>query len=471
MEMLLTGKFVAETLGAAWSGGSVPGKIAGAAIDTRKILPGEIFVAIKTENRDGHGFLETARERGAAGALVSRFVPEVALPQLVVPDTVAALQKLATEYSRAVRSRSESERVPVIFAVTGSVGKTSTKDLLAQILSQEAPTLSTEKNLNNTLGVPLTLLKFNPKIHRFAVVEAGMSVPGELGISAEMICPDIAVVTNVKPVHLEGLGSMNAIAREKSELPRHCASGGKAFFYEELLRYESFRELRNATILVPDSAKESFVENGVRVPVPTALRETADGFEITTASRNFFAKNISRGLAENAALAVAAVSNFVSDEKIQAALDARRPSANRGEVREREDGAGKIFVDCYNASPASMLDSARAFAKRFPASARTPRLFVLGGMGELGAESVRLHREVGEALPLDASTDVLALFGGNAPLIGEGAVARGFPPARVQVFADIEALRARVAEFRGNVMIKGSRAFALERAVPAEVCR
>ena len=469
METLLTGKFIAGTLGAEWRGAPAPEKIAGAAIDSRKLAAGEIFVAIKTANRDGHDFLETARERGAAGALVSRFVPEVALPQLVVPDTVAALQKLAAAYSRAIRSRRECARVPVIFAVTGSVGKTSTKDLLAQLLSRAGTVLATEKNLNNTLGVPLTLLKINPFVHDFAVVEAGMSVPGELGISAEMICPDVAVVTNVRPAHLEGLGTMDAIAREKAELPRHCANGGNACFYAELLRYESFRALRGATILVPDFTEEFFGENSARVPVRTALRETADGFEIAAGTRKFFVKNVSRGLAENAALAVVAVSKFVSDEKIQSALDAWKPSANRGEVRERADGGGKIFVDCYNASPASMSDSACAFAKRFPASAGTPRLFVLGGMGELGADSARLHREVGEALPLDASTDSLALFGGNAALIGEGAIARGFPRERVRVFADIDALRAHVAEFRGNVMFKGSRAFALERAVPAEV--
>ena len=146
---MLNGAFVEKTLGAKWRGGNVPGKIAGAAIDTRKILPGEIFVAIKTGNRDGHDFLETARERGAAGALVSRFVPEVALPQIVVPDTVAALQKLAKAH------RIENFRVgKTVFGVTGSVGKTSTKDLLALILSQEAPTLATEKNLKNGVNIP-----------------------------------------------------------------------------------------------------------------------------------------------------------------------------------------------------------------------------------------------------------------------------------------------------------------------------
>lgn len=457
METLLTGKFVAGTLGAEWRGGNAPAEIRGAAIDSRKIAAGEIFVAIKTESRDGHDFLAAARERGAAGALVSRFVPDAALPQLVVPDAVAALRRIAAAHRR------ENCRRVVVFGVTGSVGKTSTKDLLAQILARAGTVLATEGNLNNTLGVPLTLLKIDPSAHDFAVVEAGMSVPGEMALLAEMIRPDVALVTNVKPAHLEGLGSMEAIAREKSELPRRRASGGKAFFPAELLRYDSFRELSGkATFL---SLSETSSESDFSGGVPAELHELADGFEIVVAGEKFFARGVSRGLAANAALAVLAASDFVSKEKIQAALSAWKPSANRGEVRERADG-GKIFVDCYNASPASMLDSAAAFAKRFPASAGTPRLFVLGGMGELGADSEKLHFRVGENLPLDAGTDTLALFGGNAAAIGEGAVARGFPRERVRVFGDVAALRDFVAAFRGNVMFKGSRAFALERAIP-----
>lgn len=474
----LNGAFVAATLGAEWRGGNVPGKISGAAIDTRKILPGEIFVAIKTANRDGHDFLATARERGAAGALVSRFVPEVALPQIVVPDTVAALQKLAKAH------RLENFRVgKTVIGVTGSVGKTSTKDLLTQIFSQGAPTLATEKNLNNTLGVPLTLLKIDPEIHRFAVIEAGMSVPGELAVSAEMIFPDIALITNVKPAHLEGLGTMENIAREKASLAADVHDGS-VIFNADLLQYESFRKVEAAVANVPvrtpeeaslaDAWKQgseiriSYFADCMRCEILDAednvfylkLREAEEREETV-----FVVCNVSRGLAENAVLAIcAALREGISPEKIQAALDAWKPSANRGEVRERADG-GKIFVDCYNASPASMLDSAESFAKRFPANTGTPRLFVLGGMGELGAQSEALHFGVGEKLPLCAETDFLALFGGNAAQIGQGAISHGFPQERVRVFDDIAALREFISAFRGNVMLKGSRAFALERAI------
>lgn len=441
----LDGKFFAEELGVNWRGG-VPDTIRGAAIDSRKILAGEIFVAIKTESRDGHDFLAAARDRGAAGALVSRFVPDVEIPQLVVADTVAALQKIA-----AAHRRKNCANV-VVFGVTGSVGKTSTKDMLARVLAEAAPTLATEGNLNNTLGVPMTLLKIDPAVHRFAVVEAGMNVPGEMEKLAAMIAPDVALVTNVRPAHLEGLGSMENIAREKSALA--SAARVAACFYEELLRYDAFRAIPSEKIRIAD---------------PAFFEADGDGFAFgISRGKNvaaFHLKNVSRGIALDAALVARAVENFVSDDAVARAFAAWRPSANRGEIHSRADGRGKIFVDCYNASPASMSDSAENFVRIF-SSEKSPRLFVLGGMGELGVESAALHFGVGEKLPLNAATDTLALFGGDARAIGDGAISRGFPRERVFVFDDIAALKNFVEGFVGNVMIKGSRAFALERAVP-----
>jgi len=446
-EKKLNGTFFENELGAKWRGG-VPEAILGATIDSRKILRGEIFVAIKTATRDGHDFLAAARERGAAGALVSRYVPELApFPQLVVPDTVAALQKIA----RAHREKNCAE--VVIFGITGSVGKTSTKDLLARVLSETAPTLATEGNLNNTLGVPMTLLKINPAIHRFAVVEAGMSVRGEMQKLAEMISPDFSIVTNVRPAHLEGLGSMENIAHEKSALA--AATRSTAFFYRELLAYESFSSLPQKKYFLAVDSNFSEVPDGFEIKI---FGEKSDGN-----AEIFRLKNVSRGIAENAVLVVLAARKFVSPEKIAHVLASWKPSAKRGELRERACG-GKIFVDCYNASPASMLDSAENFARIFPAG--TPRLFVLGGMGELGERSVALHFSVGEKLPLCAKTDTLALFGGNAVAIGEGAISAGFSRERVFVFDDICALKKIIENFRGNVMVKGSRAFALERALP-----
>ena len=169
MKNALNGAFVEKALATKWCGGNVPGKIVGAAIDTRKVQKGEIFVAIKTASRDGHDFLEAARERGAAGALVSRFVPEVAIPQIVVPDTVEALQKLASAH------RLENFRVgKTVVGVTGSVGKTSTKEMIYAILSQRGKSLKTEGNLNNVSELYVIGGLHDLAVNGYVIVVAGI---------------------------------------------------------------------------------------------------------------------------------------------------------------------------------------------------------------------------------------------------------------------------------------------------------
>ena len=193
-----------------WHGG-VPARVTGWSNDTRALKPGDAFVALKTASRDGHDFLDDAAARGAGCALVAREVAGAPIPQLVVGDPLESLQRVAAIWR-------EKFRGPV-YGVTGSVGKTSTKDLLRRILGPDT-THATHANLNNLLGVPLTLLGLDPATHAAAVIEAGMSEPGELERSAWILRPDIAVVTNVQPAHLAGLGSMEAVAREKSALCR-----------------------------------------------------------------------------------------------------------------------------------------------------------------------------------------------------------------------------------------------------------
>ena len=186
--------------------------VTGFGTDTRALRAGDVFVAVRTERRDGHDFLGAARSQGAACALVGRPVADD-LPQLVVDDPLVALRRVAARW--------RADFPGCVIGVTGSVGKTSTKELLSALLGTEA--FVTEANLNNLIGVPLMLLRIEPGIHRFAVIEAGMSVPGELGVSAAVIRPDLAIVTNVAPVHLEGVGSLAGIAREKATLVAQLA--------------------------------------------------------------------------------------------------------------------------------------------------------------------------------------------------------------------------------------------------------
>ncbi|MBP6307435.1 MAG: UDP-N-acetylmuramoyl-tripeptide--D-alanyl-D-alanine ligase, partial [Opitutaceae bacterium] len=194
---------------AQWTGGRWTAQpvspLSGFSVDSRLLRSGQVFVALTTGRRDGHDFLGSAASQGASAALVARAVQNVALPQLVVPDVLVAFQAIAREHRRLFRG-------PVV-GITGSCGKTSTKNLLAALLGGEGGgVLATEGNLNNHIGVPLTLTRLDPLIHRFAVVEAGISAPGEMSPLAGMIEPEVAITTLIAPAHLAELGGLAGVA-------------------------------------------------------------------------------------------------------------------------------------------------------------------------------------------------------------------------------------------------------------------
>jgi UDP-N-acetylmuramoyl-tripeptide--D-alanyl-D-alanine ligase len=423
------------------------GPVAGFGIDTRALRAGEMFVAVRTERRDGHDFLAAPRAGGAAGALVGRPVADP-LPQLVVADPLIALRRVA--------ARARAAFPGVVIGITGSVGKTSTKELLAALLGAEA--FATEANLN-TIGVPLMLLRADPARHRYAVIEAGMSLPGELGVSAEVLRPDIAIVTAVAPVHLEGVGSLAGIAREKAALVGALAPGGQAVLPVALLAWPDFAAYADRSVAVAFGDEPLPAVAPARL-VRAAFGVAADGGRTLVLDGETFPLGpLSDGLARNAALAVVAaqLAGRTSAELI-AALAAWAPPAGRGSVHV--DGARTFTVDCYNSSPASLLDAAQAFDRRSRASAE-PRLFVLGGMAELGPTSARLHRDCGAQLPLRPD-DRVVVFGGDAAAFLQGVA----HPEAGFVAATIEEAAARVAAHRGHVFLKGSRSFALERCLP-----
>src|ERR1022692_1161337 len=218
--------FDADSL-AAWTGGRWSGRPAseptGFSVDSRRLSPGQAFVALRTGRRDGHDFLGAALEAGAAAAIVARACPKVALAQLVVDDPLGALQAVAREHRRRFQG--------TVAGITGSAGKTSTKELLALLLGgEDAGVLATESNLNNQIGVALTLTRLDPARHRCAVVEAGISAPGEMRALAAMIDPDVALVTLVGPAHLAGLGGLDSVAREKAVLAGSIRKGGFCVF-------------------------------------------------------------------------------------------------------------------------------------------------------------------------------------------------------------------------------------------------
>lgn len=414
--------------------------LAGFGIDTRSISAGSVFVAIKSAVRDGHSFLSAAETAGASAALVEKPDLSLSLPQLVVKDTLVAFQAIATAH------RGTFQR-PVV-GISGSAGKTSTKDLLSLLLgSSPGDVLSTAGNLNNHLGVPLTLTRLDPAIHRFAVIEAGIGGPGEMAPLAAMIQPDLSIITLVGPAHLEALGSLEGVAREKSVLPAATRSGGLKLFAASCAAYDVFRSL--AAPVLPLDPAISHHADATRI----CFKPTDSALEL-----EFHCRRISDGMAGNAALALAAALHLgVTAADAQSRLSLWQPAALRGELRR--DAAGRwLYVDCYNANPASMHDALAVFADLAPVE--MPRLYIVGGMEELGVDTVRYHRELGTALaarlrPADRAFVLAAPAAAHALLQGAGSQA-------VISVPDLTAARAHLDQFTGSVFIKGSRRYQLE---------
>lgn len=415
--------------------------------DTRTLGAGQVFVALKTDRRDGHDFLNEAQQGGAVAALTSRAVAGSTLPQLVTTDPLVAFQRIAREHRREFHG--------TVVGVTGSVGKTSTKDLLALLLGGSPNVLSTQGNLNNSIGVPLTLTRLE-STHRAAVVEAGINMPGEMAELATMIEPDHSIVTLVAPAHLEKLGSVEGVASEKARLPAANRAGGLAVFPVACWTYAPFQALANPLVLVPEN--ESMTKVTARA-VKFNVFHRPDQTELTLdGKRRFKLRRVSAGMAQNAALALTLASELgVQDASLQSRLDGWLPSKWRGELRR--SGEATVYCDFYNANPASMSDAIDAF--NAAVSADLPRLYVLGSMEELGANSASYHQQLGRRLHLRRG-DFLFALGSQAAALREGLLENGNDPAQVAVVAEVSAVRERLAGFKGAVFLKGSRRYQLE---------
>lgn len=442
--------FAPEKL-ATWTGGTwtrIPeGPVTGFNQDTRTLRAGQVFVALKTERRDGHDYLREAQAGGAVAALVSRAVPGAFMAQLVTADALAAFQRIAREHRR--------EFCGTVIGVTGSAGKTSTKDLLARLLGGSPDVLATEGNLNNHLGVPLTLTRLTPA-HRAAIIEAGVNAPGEMAGLAEMIEPDHSVVTLVAPAHLEKLISVEGVAAEKAQLPAANRPGGLAVFPDSCWAHAPFRALPNPLVLVPADASSPA---GAARSLRFSVTQRSDRTELILAGqRRFPLRRVSAGMARNAALALALASELgVADDTLVARLADWHPSAWRGELRRH--GAATVYCDFYNANPASMADAIDAFNGAVDAA--LPRLYVLGSMEELGTGAAGYHRQLGHMIRLRPG-DFLFALGSQAAALRDGLLENGNPPAQIAVIAEVAPVRERIAGFPGAVFLKGSRRYQLE---------
>jgi UDP-N-acetylmuramoyl-tripeptide--D-alanyl-D-alanine ligase len=457
-----------------WTGGrwTAPpaGPLAGLAHDTRTLRPGEMFVALQTEKRDGHDYLAAAEAAGAKAALVARAEPASRLPQLVVADPLAALQAVAREHRKTFLG-------PVI-GVTGSCGKTSTKNLLALLLGGQTDEaagkegtgrggLATAGNWNNHLGVPLTLTRLDPARHGWAVIEAGVGGPREMGPLAAMIAPEIALVTTIAPAHLGAFGTLEAVAEEKAALAAALRPGGTAILAKECTHYAAFRNLR-ADQWVLERAEELRPAPPPTHTVPFNVRQRPTETVITiaygpTPPQTFTMRRVTDGMAQNAALALTTAWRLGTPVGTLAErLAAWTPAPLRGEIRQE---AGRLlYLDCYNANPASMADALATFTAVAPATA--PRLYILGGMEELGADAAALHRQLGRRLRLREGDRVVVL-GDQAQEVCAGVADQGGGTGAVTVAASTEEVAGDFAGWRGAIFLKGSRRYRLETLLAA----
>jgi len=466
--MSATARFGAEEMRLATGGrweGAPPAAPCPISTDSRAVAPGDAFLALRGERFDAHAFVAAAARAGAACAVVSAAWLEAAraagaappLPVLAVPDTLEALGNLA----RFHRARFD---VPVV-GVTGSNGKTTTREMVACILATRGPVLRTEGNLNNEVGVPLTLFRLGAG-HRAAVIEMGMSHAGEIARLAAIAAPRVGVVTNASAAHLEGLGTVDAVARAKAELYQGLPLDGVAVANADDPRMLARARKCGRRVLTFSAGADREAD----VVVLDVLSETEAGLDfllgVGTKELRVRLPLVGRHNAANAAAAAAAaVALGCSDGEIVRGLADVRPVGRRLRLERLPSGA-LLVDDCYNANPASMAAALRTLA----GLARGGRaLAALGDMLELGPEEEAAHRELGR-LAAASGLAALAAFGPRSRLAREAAVAAGLPAADALHTEDPAALAAWVRERLrpGDVLlVKGSRGMKLERLVEA----
>lgn len=415
--------------------------------DTRSLATGDLFVALRGERFDGNTFAAQALQAGAAAALVER---DDALPPgtsgIVVADSRVALAAMA----RAHRLRI----APLVLGVTGSNGKTTVKEMLASILRcahGDAAVLATEGNLNNDIGLPLTLLRLEPA-HRYAVCEMGMNHAGEIARLCAIAVPDIGVVNNAGTAHLENLGSLEGIARAKGELVEGLAATGTAVLPQTdrwLPLWQQLAGARDTLRFGLDPAAELV---GEVLPDGTLRLRHGD----SRASCHLSTPGTHN--AHNACAAIAAA--LVAGVSLtQAALALEGFSGTRGRLQSKRSASGAIVIDdTYNANP----DSAKA-AIAVLAATPAPRILVLGDMGELGPDAAAMHHEVGAAARAAGLETLFAL----GELSQQTVTGFGTGGAHFGSHAElIDALRERLTP-NTTVLVKGSRFMRMEQVVDA----
>jgi UDP-N-acetylmuramoyl-tripeptide--D-alanyl-D-alanine ligase len=431
----------------------------GVVTDTRQDCRDRLFVALRGPNHDGHDHVAQALAGGARGVIVDRDPALVAGIEdrraayvVRVEDTGDALLRLAAEHRRRHRAR--------VVGITGSCGKTTTKEWLGAVLSTSMPTVRSPGSYNNSIGVPLTLFQVQPET-RAAVVEIGTSAPGEIALLTDVARPDVGIVTCVAAAHLQGLGSVDGVAQEKAQLPQGLAADGLCILNADDVSCRRMAEMTPArvqTVAVEPRAGQQadwFATDLQFHAFGTSFRLMGE--------RHLTLPRLGTHNVYNALFVLAAATELgVSEDDVLAAL-AKIPPASR-RLEPRAVAGITIYDDTYNMNPESARAGLRAIAG-IPCRGR--RMAVFGEMLELGDESERLHRQLGSEVHA-AGIDSLVVVGKGAAPIAEGAAAVGMSGGsihRVDSVEDALALLLEVTAENDLVLCKASRRVGLDRLV------
>jgi len=425
-------------------------QIASVSLDSRNIPKGCMFFAIKGENHDGHDYVSKAIESGAVCAVVQKEIPAVEKSKLlVVDDTIVAMGRLAS----FVRRNSKFK----IVAITGSAGKTTTKNMLSAVIGSKFECFASPKSFNNNIGVPLTIFAA-PADCEIVISELGTNHIGEIEVLSKMIAPDVAVITTVCPAHLEGFGSLDAIVKEKVSITAGLKSGGKFFINgekKELLDYCKKNNLKFTTFGTTSDC-DRFVEN---------IKLTGDNSIFTVEGVEVNLPLIGKANVENASAVWAVAKHFgFSAAEFADAIAKIKPVAMRMEILQF--GSLGVISDCYNANPGSMENALQSLALVAGQKKKRP-VFIFGKMGELGGESQKLHIELGRQIAQYEIPVVLTIAGDSA-LAAETAKKLIRSDNAVAIFENLDELTHNLHKFvkpDDIVLVKASRSQRFEKVV------
>jgi len=434
--------------------------IQGISTDSRTVVEGELFVALKGPHFDGHHFALKALEKKAGGVLIEEdragdirwngYRPKAVI---VVKDTLRGLGDLA-------RDRRRKYRTPVV-ALTGSNGKTTTKEMIAACLETAFPILKTKANLNNLIGLPLTLLSLTEK-ERVVILEMGMNMPGEVRRLTDIAEPDVGLITNIQKVHLEGMGSLERVKEEKGELFRRMRRDGTILVNQNdphVIDLGSEFSGQKITFGIEKSADVMAKEIRLRGAEGLSFKLILEGEETEVRLRL-----LGRHFVSNALAAIGVASLFgIEVKNAREVLEDFQPFAMRMEVIHLEGGK-TLINDAYNANPRAMELALETLAE---IRGKGRAIAVLGDMLELGDFADEAHRQLGEKVK-DLSIDLLLALGEKAPLVVESAIRHGFESKRAWVVENhseaIDILRG-VTQEGDWILVKGSRGMAMEKVV------